>query len=110
MITDVLFGIKTEDMEEIKEILEDILSRKLQAREGLHMGEYYSLPFPDDYLYLRHNANIEDGEIEEEEFPEYPIVLYIEDVNKYPEYFAAIQARSDVFVKLRTNQWQPRGE
>ncbi|MBB3145032.1 hypothetical protein FHS21_001433 [Phyllobacterium trifolii] len=38
MITDVLFGIKTEDMEEIKEILEDILSRKLQAREGLHMG------------------------------------------------------------------------
>lgn len=40
MITDVLFGIKHEDMEEIRELLEDILDRELEARESLHKGGY----------------------------------------------------------------------
>ncbi|WP_133624385.1 hypothetical protein [Phyllobacterium brassicacearum] len=90
--------------------MEDILGRELEARESLHKGEYYCLGVFENFLFLQDNENIEDGEIVEDEFPEYPLILYINDADEYPHYRDAIQARSDIFVKLQTKQWQPRGE
>ncbi|MDR6633775.1 hypothetical protein J2X72_002575 [Phyllobacterium sp. 1468] len=109
MRTDILFGIYSEDMEEIKELLEDILGRELEARESLQKGEYYCLGVFEDFLYLQDNENIEDGETVEDEFPEYPLILYINDADEYPHYLSAIEKRSDIFVKLRTEQWDPQG-
>jgi hypothetical protein len=38
MRTDILFGIHSEDMEEIKDIIEEILGRELEARGRLQLG------------------------------------------------------------------------
>jgi hypothetical protein len=110
IITDILFGIRTEDMEEIRELLEALLGTELLARSGLHRGEYYTFPDAlDEFLYLQYNEDFEDGEEEqarEPDFPEYPLILYIQDEGQHPGYLAAIEARPDVFVKLRTEDWQ----
>ncbi|WP_147274709.1 hypothetical protein [Phyllobacterium bourgognense] len=40
--------------------------------------------------------------LEEEEYPDFAYLLYLYNVDKHPEYLAAIETRPDIFVKLRT--------
>ncbi|RCW79533.1 hypothetical protein [Phyllobacterium bourgognense] len=108
MQTDILFGIHSEDMEEIKVVIEEILGRELEAREGFNWGHYYCLPFPERYLYLRYNEDNEDGEVMEHNFPDYPLLLYIYDAYRHPNYLTAVEARSDIFIELRTKRWDPK--
>jgi hypothetical protein len=105
---DILFGIHSEDIEEIKEIIEEILGRELEARESFNWGHYYCLPFPERNFYLRYNEDQEDGEVMEYNFSDFPLLLYISDAYRYPRYLTAVESRSDVFVKLRTEQWDPK--
>ncbi|MGH6859817.1 MAG: hypothetical protein ACRECY_06145, partial [Phyllobacterium sp.] len=107
MITNILFGIHSEYMQEIKNILEDILGIEMEAREGFHVGDYYCFGVPESLLCLQYNEDFE-GEVVEDKFPDYPLILYVNDVDQCPHYLAAIEARPDVFVKLHTDQWTPR--
>lgn len=100
------YRIKLNKMSEFANLIEKNLNVKLQRRESISWGIYYCFAGNDDYLNLRENMNPEmDNDLLEPEFSDYPFLLYLENSHKYPHYLAAIEARPDIFVKLRTEQY-----
>lgn len=117
METFILFGIRCADLDsmddnkkmammwEMAQLLETIFDAELQLRESWHWGYYYCLGTFEDYLYLRENIHpAEDYELLEPDFAEYPFLLYLNGAYKYPHCLAAIEAKPDVFEKLRSEQ------
>lgn len=112
-MTEVIFGIQNEEKDAIWDLREFIaiselvnacLNIKLEMGDSVTYGDYFSTTPDDEIVYLHTNELIDDDELLEQDFPEYAYLLYIDDIENNPEYVAAIEARSDVFVKLRTKE------
>ena len=100
---------KLEIMQEFASTIEGITGAETQRRHSEHKGTYYCLKNGDRYFELRENMYPEDDyEPIESGFSEYPFLLFISEIDdypNYPQYLAAIEARPDIFVKLRTEQY-----
>jgi hypothetical protein len=100
---------KMELMRELASMLESITGAETQQRHSDHKGTYFCLKNGEDYFELRENIYPEeDYEAVEPHFSEYPFLLHIsemDDYPNYPHYLAAIEARPDIFVKLRTERY-----
>src|SRR5262249_21805573 len=114
IVTDILFGIDADDIEEIMELIDALFGRKLEGREGLAYGEYYCFGVFDKFMRLQFNKvadympeiDTPEEPFFDPDFQEYPILLYINDADKYPHYLAAIECQPNMFVKLRTKRWE----
>jgi hypothetical protein len=109
----VLFGIHNEaknsvyddsEIADLSEFLEDLLGVQLEGRETAHGDPYYAFQFPTDEVSLVTNFLYDEGEVSEGEFPDYAYLLYLNNPRENPQYLTAIEARPDIFVKLRTVQ------
>lgn len=104
----VLFGVVADTLEEARVRVEHAIGSTLVGREGLHAGGvHYTLGFPIILLDLKNNIDLDDTEMEfnglsEPEFPEFPFLLYLNDVQNHPEIYDNISARSDQFKLLRS--------
>ncbi|MEP7456985.1 hypothetical protein [Phyllobacterium sp. SB3] len=112
-MTEVIFGIQNEEKDAIwdlrefiaiSELINACLNIKLEMGDSVTYGDYFSTTPDEEIVYLHTNELIDDDELLEQDFPEYAYLLYIDDIENNPEYVAAIEARSDVFVKLRTKE------
>ncbi|EJN01403.1 hypothetical protein PMI41_03485 [Phyllobacterium sp. YR531] len=109
----ILFGIQNEEkdaiwdeveMYNLSETINKILNINLECNDSITYGDYFADSPDKEIIYLHINELINDEELLEQDFPEYAYLLYINEVEEYPEYVAAIEARSDIFVKLRTTE------
>ncbi|EJN01407.1 hypothetical protein [Phyllobacterium sp. YR531] len=109
----VLFGIHNEaknaeyddnEIADLSEFVEDLLGIQLEGRETAHGDPYYAFPLPNRSLYLKTNFLVDEGEVSEGKFPDYAYLLYLNNPQQNRQYLAAVEARPDIFVKLRTEE------
>lgn len=106
----VLFGMMTRDLDSARKLVETAIEETLDERDGLHMGGiYYSLGFPNTFLKLRANVDLDDEELEfqglcEPDYPDHSTLLYVSYVDEQPEAAATLhklEGNPEVFQKLR---------
>jgi hypothetical protein len=81
-----LYGFEVEEIEEARQLVENVLGVRLDAHGSLYRGgEYYRKKFGEGKLILQPNADLlwQEGDPLEERYAEtdftnYPILLYLE--------------------------------
>jgi hypothetical protein len=98
-----LYGILSADMTEAKGILEAALDIHFEARESAYQGgEYFVFgKRTDENFLLKRNLDPIDGEPVEMKFPEYPILLYINDTLRSSDLQNQIGQQANKFVLLK---------
>ncbi|WP_017454446.1 hypothetical protein [Herbaspirillum rubrisubalbicans] len=99
----VLYGVMSENMEEVKESLEVALNLNFEARESAYQGGQYfvSGKRTTENFVLKRNLDPIDGEPVELKFPEYPILLYINDTSRSLEIMKKIKENASQFALLK---------
>lgn len=82
----LLYGIRADDLEGARKLVERVLSVNLEAREGLFSGgEYYSYRSPAFRLKLRTNIDPDDDSegssgLSEPDYPRHKYLLYVDEI------------------------------
>jgi hypothetical protein len=111
----VLFGIQNRKKDsqftenELADLI-DCISKIMYANAGYvpidemenSKGGFYYLS-EDKCILLKTNI-FEKETLEEEEFSNFAYLLYLYDVDKHPDYLAAIETRPDIFIELRAEK------
>lgn len=106
-MTEALFGVVAETLDEANAQLEQQLGIRTIGGEGLHNGgEYQHLRQAEYSLQLRENIDLDDTEMEhnglhEPDFPEFKWLLYIWGASDSTKALASLAQRPEVFVRLR---------
>ncbi len=104
----VLYGPKTADIEEARGWLEELLKLPAEGRFNEYEGDYYKFKKPsgEEVRLCSGVSEDEDGEYPtEEQFPDWPLLTYLDGSNDESEMFHALEARPDRFEKLRLNRY-----
>jgi hypothetical protein len=98
-----LYGILSADMAEAKESLEAALDINFEARESAYQGGDYFVfgKRTNENFVLKRNVDPLDGEPVEMKFPEYPILLYINDTPRSPDLQKTIDQKANEFILLK---------
>ncbi|MDD0967807.1 MULTISPECIES: hypothetical protein [Pseudomonas] len=82
-----LYGVKNLSVSAARSKVEESLELSLDRREsGYHGGEYYFFGNKEsEHLTLKNNIDPFDGEAVEQEFPEYPVLLYVDSTGRAEE-------------------------
>ncbi|SRR6266481_969503 len=98
-----LYGILSADITEAKESLEAALDVNFEARESTYQGgEYFVFgKRASENFVLKRNLDPIDGEPAEMKFPEYPILLYINDTLRSSDLQKKIDQNANKFILLK---------
>lgn len=108
MSFDAIFGLKTDDIEQAKDWLEETLEIPAQGRQNDEAGDYYSFgKIGGEYLRLYSGTSEdEDGEYPtEHDFPDESLILYLDESNEDSAILKALESRQDRFEKLREDRF-----
>ncbi len=74
-----IYGLLLPDIDEAKDIMEDILGVKMEPHDSLYLGVYYETKLPSGIrLSLRSNYNKFDEAWREDQHKDFPTLLYID--------------------------------
>lgn len=94
-----LYGINLSDLSDARAAVESIFEISMEERDSGYQGGIYYL-FGDrgsENFILKRNIDIDDGEPAELEFPEYPVLLYINKTVRPAEIKEIIEKMSFAF-------------
>ena len=79
----ILYGLKSHDLVSAKKSVEYALGVNLiEAESSYHGGTYYRLKnIGEEHFVLQRNLELDD-ELAEDDFPDYPILLYANEARK----------------------------
>ncbi|MBU2582785.1 MAG: hypothetical protein KJ622_13815 [Alphaproteobacteria bacterium] len=105
----VLFGVKTDDIEEANKWLEELLCERSQGRHNEYVGEYYKFGgFSGETVKLC-SGTTEDEEGDyptDEDHPDWALLVFLDDTAEDSARLKALEARPDRFEKLRANRYE----
>lgn len=93
-----LYGVKNLSVSAARLKVDESLKLSLERRESsYHGGEYYFFGNREsEHLTLKNNIDPIDGEAVEQEFPEYPVLLYVDSTGRAEE--IAVRLAEDFFL------------
>jgi hypothetical protein len=96
----ILYGLKGHDLTSAKEVVEHALSINLiEAESSYYGGIYYRLKnIGEQHFVLQKNLELDD-ELAEDDFPDYPILLYANEVQE-PEDLEKLLFREEKDISL----------
>ncbi|WP_053199657.1 hypothetical protein [Herbaspirillum hiltneri] len=99
-----LYGILSVDLEEAKASLEAAFDIDFQARESAYQGGEYFIfgKRTEENFVLKRNVDPIDKEPVEMKFPEYPILLYVNDTPRSLDLQKRINQKASKFILLRS--------
>jgi hypothetical protein len=97
-----LFGSPTTDIAQVRAAVEGLLGCALEEHESAYVeGEYYRADLPDgESVVVKRNLDPFDQEPLEENFPEYPVLVYVDNTMRPSEIRSTMERQGD-FVSLR---------
>ncbi|TKC79202.1 hypothetical protein FAZ69_30540 [Trinickia terrae] len=98
-----LYGFSSADIDKAKSILETALGIRFVAHSGSYHGDRYFI-FGDDegeHFVLKQNVDPFDDEPAEMDYPEHPILLYVNDTSRSVDLQKIIAKKAEGFVLLR---------
>jgi hypothetical protein len=81
-----LYGFKSDDIEFLREMIEELLNIKMEARDNMSRGEYYKFENLDhEHYLLQINLDVTDeefGEVwpQEDDFKDFKVILYVDSL------------------------------
>lgn len=102
--TYTLYGVKAQTIDEAAKLVERILGVQFQRRNSLHMGgNYYKYRDRTNSrsMILKGNNTEDLNELDEEDFPQHKILLYVENVPSDALFNVALTNAPNFFEKLR---------
>ncbi|MCH9806593.1 MAG: hypothetical protein K0U74_02570 [Alphaproteobacteria bacterium] len=102
------FGLATQDIEEAKGWLQDILELSAQGGDNDYHGDYYSFgEFGGEYVKLCSGVSEdEDGKYPtDHDFPDESLLMYLSGAKEGSAILKAIESRPDRFEKLRQDRF-----
>ena len=106
MSTYDLYGLKSDDLDGAKRLFDAMLSITFDPRESLYQGgDYYFYGDKSgEHFVLKRNLDPFDGDPSEINFPDYKILLYINDTHPANELRAAISSAESGVTHLRNEE------
>jgi hypothetical protein len=104
----VIFGVKTEDIEQAREWVETATGLEAEGRESSERGGDYYLfaASEDEEIYLVSNVDIYDGEPIYTESDEWLVAVSLEGTTKKSPVFRGLEAATEHFVKLKEKTYE----
>lgn len=101
MKTYMLFGIRGTDLPAARGVIEGLLGIQLRPHEsGYHCGDYFrSGDVGEEHWILQKNFDDSDGEWTEPSFPEYGLLLYVNEASRASEIEAALAPVAAMLTK-----------
>lgn len=96
-----LYGTNFQGLDEVRAALEALLGEKFIAHDSAYFGEYYSLTIGDGTISIKSNVDPEGGEPLEDEFPDEPIVVHVDEVSDARAIRELMSNSQGQFVLLR---------
>jgi hypothetical protein len=98
-----LYGCRLKDLESARTRVERVLQIGLEAHySDYEGGDYYGLGLGDDESFtLKRNFDSVEGEWFEEEFKEYPVLLYVENTRRPEDIENRLASSDSEFALLR---------
>jgi len=102
MRMDVVFGVKTDDMEIARAWVEQATGVTGEGRESAALGgDYYLFKHEEAKLRLISNRDFEDYEPIYTESDEWPLAMRLEDAKTDSPLLRGLESAADHFVKLQ---------
>ena len=99
-----LYGSLSVEIDAMKSRLEIALGIKFEARESGHQGEYFqSGSISGEHLVLKLNTDMLDSEPAELNFPEYAVLLYLNDTPRAAELQEVVERIGDLVLLRHEN-------
>jgi hypothetical protein len=105
----LLFGVKSKDIEEGREWLEEALKLPSQGRHNEYEGDYYSFgDIGEEYIKLCSGVSEdEDGEYPtDHDFPDWALLVFLNRSRDNSTMRKALEGRPDRFEKLRESRFE----
>lgn len=98
-----LYGTHSSNLTEAKDVLEQVLGFSfLEADSAYQGGEYFHFGDKNaEHFVLKRNVDPFDGEPAEQDFPAYPVLLYVNDTRRSLELQDGLQKLGAAFELLR---------
>lgn len=99
-----IYGLLNIDLESAKTMVESVLGLKLQAHDSSYRGgSYYRQGTTgEENFILQNNIDLIDGE--PIDFPQYPILLYINHTDRSFEIRQMIESSQEKMILLKHNE------
>lgn len=95
-----LYGVKGDDTEAVAAALAAAIGHPLEARDSSFFGDYWAADFGDDVQIRVLPQTDPSGDLQEEDFPDYRVIVYI-DGEISVEGIAGLQTPAGVIELLR---------
>ena len=103
-----IYGFGTDDMDAVRCAIEEALGIHFEEHESSYLGIYFLFGDPgEEQLRLQRNIDPFDGEAAEQNFPETPLLLYVDHTQRCEEIESTFAAKLPAAKLLRRDQFGP---
>lgn len=107
MVSSNIYGSEEHDLEKVKSVIEDNLQIIFVAHNSSYRGgDYYrSGELNNEHFILQRNLDLIDNEPAEQDFLNYPIILYVEETGRSQEITASLGKIVPPLTLLRNEEY-----
>jgi hypothetical protein len=103
-----IYGFGTDDMDAVRCAIEEALGIHFEEHESSYLGIYFLFGDPGkEQLRLQRNIDPFDGEAAEQDFPEKPLLLFVDHTRRCEEIEKTFAAKLPSAKLLRRDQFGP---
>lgn len=99
-----IYGCKVEDIDLVKDQMEEVLGIKMRERESTFYGRYFRYSNELEEIDCKRNWNHDEEEILFEEYREYPMLVFISGTLRPEEFERKLKTSQIHFTLLKRAQ------